>query len=497
MAQNNRARGRHAAPHRESSGGRTAAIAVGVIAAVVAVVYLAGVAAFSFIFLPRTTLDGQDVSLKFASSVSSAYSSKVATYQVNVSGDGLDYTVKGADIGLSFDEAAYEKGTLGQINAWAWPLEIVRTHDISAQSGATFDEDKLRSVFEEVVNAYNEKATQPTDATIAFDSASNQYQVVPEKAGTAVDLDALVSQVSDDIKSLPSRITVDDSALVQPKVASTDETLQTAAKNANKFLTADIPLTLGGAAAGKVTRAQIADWITLDENNNATLDQTKLAAWVKDNVAAKYDTVAQARTYTRPDGKQVSVPASDSHYGNYYGWTTDEAALVTQLTSAIEAGSTTAVDIPTKQTASAVPDAGKRDWGNCYIDVDLSEQHARFYDDSGNIIWETDFVSGDHSKNYDTPSGVFVLNSNRDSDHVKLTGGIDSKTGQPSYISYVDYWMPFIDNAWAFHDASWRSKFGGTVYETNGSHGCINLPPEKAKELYGLCKVGDVVVVHN
>lgn len=74
MAQNNRARGRHAAPHRESSSGRTAAIAVGVIAAVVAVVYLAGVAAFSFIFLPRTTLDGQDVSLKFASSVSSAYS---------------------------------------------------------------------------------------------------------------------------------------------------------------------------------------------------------------------------------------------------------------------------------------------------------------------------------------------------------------------------------------------------------------------------------------
>ena len=191
------------------------------------------------------------------------------------------------------------------------------------------------------------------------------------------------------------------------------------------------------------------------------------------------------------------MPASDSHYGNYYGWTTDEAALVTQLTSAIEAGSTTAVDIPTKQTASAVPDAGKRDWGNRYVDVDLSEQHARFYDDSGNIIWETDFVSGDHSKNYDTPSGVFVLNSNRDSNHVKLTGGIDSKTGQPSYISYVDYWMPFIDNAWAFHDASWRSNFGGTIYETNGSHGCINLPPEKAKELYGLYKVGDVVVVHN
>lgn len=497
MAQRYSRAGRHAAPHTQSSAGRTAAITIGVIVAVVAVVYLAGVAAFSFIFLPRTTLDGQDVSLKLASSVSSSYSSKVATYQVNISGDGLDHTVKGTDIGLSFDEGAYEKGTIGQLSAWKWPLEIVSAHDLTAQSGATFDQDKLRSNLEAVVTEFNKKATQPTDATIAFDAGSSQYQVVSEQAGTAVDLDALVSQVADDIKGLPTRITVDETALVQPKVLSTDETLKAAAENANRFLTADIPLTLGGVAAGEVTKAQIAEWVTLDDSHNATLDQTKLAAWVKDNVAAKYDTVAQARTYTRPDGKQVTVPATDSHYGNYYGWTTDEASLVTQLTQAIESGSTAPVDIPTKQKASALPDAGKRDWGNRYIDVDLSEQHARFYGDDGAIIWETDFVSGDHAKSYDTPSGVYVLNSNRASDHVKLTGGIDSKTGKPSYISYVDYWMPFIDNAWAFHDASWRSSFGGTIYQSNGSHGCINLPVDKAKELYGLCKVGDVVVVHD
>ena len=57
--------------------------------------------------------------------------------------------------------------------------------------------------------------------------------------------------------------------------------------------------------------------------------------------------------------------------------------------------------------------------------------------------------------------------------------------------------MPFIGNSWALHDASWRSRFGGDIYQYAGSHGCVNLPGDKAKELFGLCKVGDVVVVHN
>ena len=56
--------------------------------------------------------------------------------------------------------------------------------------------------------------------------------------------------------------------------------------------------------------------------------------------------------------------------------------------------------------------------------------------------------------------------------------------------------MPFIDNLWAFHDASWRGNFGGTIYQYAGSHGCINLPSDKAADLYSATQIGDVVVVH-
>ena len=51
------------------------------------------------------------------------------------------------------------------------------------------------------------------------------------------------------------------------------------------------------------------------------------------------------------------------------------------------------------------------------------------------------------------------------------------------YATPVKYWMPF-NGGIGLHDADWRSKFGGTIYQTNGSHGCINLPPKVAAQVY-------------
>ena len=54
--------------------------------------------------------------------------------------------------------------------------------------------------------------------------------------------------------------------------------------------------------------------------------------------------------------------------------------------------------------------------------------------------------------------------------------------------------MPY-NNGEGLHDAQWRSRFGGDIYLTNGSHGCINLPLEKAAELYNIVHKGDNVLV--
>ena len=64
-----------------------------------------------------------------------------------------------------------------------------------------------------------------------------------------------------------------------------------------------------------------------------------------------------------------------------------------------------------------------------------------------------------------------------------------------TYSSPVKFWMPFNGNI-GMHDASWRSQFGGDIYVTGGSHGCVNLPRKKAEEIFDVIEKGEAVVVY-
>ena len=54
--------------------------------------------------------------------------------------------------------------------------------------------------------------------------------------------------------------------------------------------------------------------------------------------------------------------------------------------------------------------------------------------------------------------------------------------------------MPFVGGAIGLQATS--SFSNPAAYKSVGSHGCVNLPPQKAAELYGLVKEGICVIVH-
>jgi lipoprotein-anchoring transpeptidase ErfK/SrfK len=122
---------------------------------------------------------------------------------------------------------------------------------------------------------------------------------------------------------------------------------------------------------------------------------------------------------------------------------------------------------------------------NTYIDIDLENQHVTYILD-GNVVFETDCVSGDVSKNRQTPTGVYAIYAHVPGQY--LTG--------PTWKNWVDYWLPFSPGGCGIHDATWRKKFGGEIYKTNGSHGCVNISHDAAKELFGMVGIGTVVNVH-
>ena len=63
------------------------------------------------------------------------------------------------------------------------------------------------------------------------------------------------------------------------------------------------------------------------------------------------------------------------------------------------------------------------------------------------------------------------------------------------YESKVQYWMGYSGNDFGIHDASWRSRFGTSDYYYVGSHGCVNVPTKKMKQLYNMVEVGTPVYI--
>ena len=133
---------------------------------------------------------------------------------------------------------------------------------------------------------------------------------------------------------------------------------------------------------------------------------------------------------------------------------------------------------------------GYNDIGSTYIEVDLSNQHLYYYQD-GAVILESDFVSGNMSyADRQTHEGIFRLYSKSSPAVLK---GPKLPNGKYEYETPVTFWMPF-DGGIGFHDANWRSNFGGDDYLTNGSHGCINMPYDNAAALYSMINY-DVPIV--
>ena len=56
--------------------------------------------------------------------------------------------------------------------------------------------------------------------------------------------------------------------------------------------------------------------------------------------------------------------------------------------------------------------------------------------------------------------------------------------------------MPCTYTGIGLHDASWRGAFGGTIYVSDGSHGCVNLPASAAAQIFNLVEIQEPVVCY-
>lgn len=107
-----------------------------------------------------------------------------------------------------------------------------------------------------------------------------------------------------------------------------------------------------------------------------------------------------------------------------------------------------------------------------------------YYYLEGELELETPIVTGNTGRRWGTPEGVNYI-------YGKARNRILHGQG---YESHVNFWMPVKGNI-GIHDAAWRSEYGGEIYKTGGSHGCINMPYEAMSKLYDMAEIGTPVVM--
>ncbi len=461
----------------------------GIVAAMFAVIVGTGYAAVSYYYADKffegTTINGIDCSGMTAYEVEQAIARQVETYSIQVDSRNLEsQTIDGSRINYQYLSSGDVLDLLKHQKPYQWILGYVQPVSYTVSENITFDKNLLQSEILALDCAQPENQVEPENAYVAFQDS--KFQIVPETKGSTLNLRNAYQLLNNAIseKQRDMDFTSTPKAYVKAEITSEDPMLQATVEACNNYTNASISYVFGDETV-TLDGNTIKDWLQFDEKGQFVRDETSFQQHVSDFVdqlASTYDTVGTSREFYTTSGRTVYV------YGSAYGWKIDRDGEKAQLLQEIQSGTQVTREPVYSMRANA---RGRNDLGNTYIEVDLSNQYMYYYQNGG-VIFESDIVSGlmgDPER--ETPPGIFTLYSKSSPD--TLRGGL-KPDGTYEYETEVTYWMPFNGGV-GFHDANWQPYFGGDRYLYGGSHGCINLPPYKAAELYSIIQYGVPIVV--
>ena len=431
-------------------------------------------------FLMGTTVNGMDCSGKTLKEVGAILQKQVEEYKITVNKvNDASEVIEGTSIDIKYGGYKQLKESLKKQNSYWWPKALFKENKLTAEIVFEYNAEKLDKVITELECMNPENQTAPVSAAIVY--SGDAFVIQNEVYGTQLDAAKVNEVIHAGVKEMAESVSlVESECYIQPAYKSDSDVVVTACNEANKYLSAKITYSLDGIEL-VVDKAVIAPWVSIGENYTPVIDEAKVKAFT-DTLGSKYNTPDKSGTIITPTGKVASVGVVS--YGRQVGSQTD----CNQLINEIKAGQTiTRSPILSRQATAE----GSYAWGNTYAEVDITEQHM-WYIVNGEVVFETDVVTGKKGVN-DTPTGTYTVLEKIPGKY--LTGRIVN--GKPLYRTWVNYWMRLTWSGIGFHDAGWQNGiFGGDRYVTNGSHGCINMPPEKAKEFYNMIAVGTPTVIH-
>ncbi len=424
----------------------------------------------------NTIIGGEDFSFKTPIEAEEALYSRLDHYALEVLGrEDLSDIIMPEEIDMRFlmDDTLI-KIKRGQ-EPKLWLLSLFRKYDYEFPWHVKYDEDALEKRMNKLAFFQAKNIRKPNDAYLTYSEEEKEYIIVEADPGTEVLKGKTEEAVKEALDVLEPQLDLEEKGCYkEAEIEKKDgnDRLINIRDQANKYVKAKVVYDWNGNEV-IVDEDIIHEWIIIDKSK-VTLDEDKIKDFVAEQ-AKKYDTYGKNRIFHTTDGREIELKSGA------YGWKTDKESEREELIKALKRGETIEKE-PIYSYTAAQP--GQKDIGDTYVEIDLGSQHLYLYIE-GELILESDFVSGNAARGWNTPAGVFGLTyKTRDA---VLRGD--------NYATPVTYWMPFNGNI-GMHDATWRGSFGGDIYLTNGSHGCINLPFENAKIIYEYVYTGFPVVCY-
>lgn len=433
-------------------------------------------------FVPGTSVNGVGIGGMTVEEAKTQIENFYAgSYQLTITKKGgATESIKGSDIGYKVVVPEGLQAILDAENAAGRASGPDADNKHRMDMSVAYDEAALAAKIQGLSCISGSGIVTTSDAHISAYEAGKAFTIIPEVQGNNVDVEKTTSAIRNAVATGATSVSLEEQGCYYTvNVTSTQTELVQLCNVMNQCKDMTVTYTIG-ADTETLTGDVIVTWLTGSEGGQISVNRDLAAAYVK-TLADKYNTAGKERTLHSASGKDVAVKGS-------YGWKIDEAGETDALIAAIRTGQSQSKE-PVYAQAAATHDGA--DWGNTYVEVDLGGQHVYMVKD-GALVWDAPCVTGNLAKNYGTPTGIYSLTYKQTD---RILRGEKKADGTYEYESHVDYWMPF-NGGIGLHDAAWRSNFGGSIYKTSGSHGCINLPSAKAKTLYDLVYKGIPVICY-
>lgn len=457
-----------------NSRGGTAKTVCIIIIALLLCIYAGGVFYFHSRFLPRTQVNGIPCGGKKVALLQKEIEEEANTYVLQINGrNELSDFISADEIVLEpvFDDALDQ--ILVSQSPLLWPINVWSKHLYETSTVVQYDENAFDKKLNALVFMKEKNQKKPVDAYIS-DITENGYEIIPEDVGSVILKEKLREAVSEAVLTLSDTLDLnEEGCYLEASVKSDDAKLVQECAKLNQLVLTRVEYQFGDETV-VTTPEVIAGWLVYDDKGNISFEEDKVREFIND-MARKYDTFGKRRTFVTHTGDTIDITEGT------YGWWMNRPEETKELMERIRKGES-GVKTPVYYATAA--QYGQKDWGDTYVEIDLTEQHVYVYVE-GELAFESDCVSGNVSRGHATPRGIYGITYKER--NATLVG--------QGYNSAVSYWMPFNNNV-GMHDASWRKAFGGEIYLTNGSHGCINLPKESAERIFELVSQNTPVIVY-